>query len=340
MLSKIIRKIDSESDLSKKVIAVSELSAQIEVQKVRTARFARFAWVLDMLFLLLAILVFNIALFYEYVKDYLTDVLPAEICRMIEPVSNALYADDIILTDELKGWLYCLLGLVVLPVVFYVILAIVYNLSPKATAKPLNEVRTGTPEKLKLRYMEETLENSWSELSSMVHSIYGFVLVLGIILCVLATIPVAIGLIAIVVAERGLIGLDLSHILAVITVAALFAGLFMLLIFLKACVLILCFSIMKDEKQVDRLYDRFIKEAKKICPTYMTREEERKAEKRQKERELEREWILYRAEHPSSIGTGYYTGGYSGSTPRDDDALDAVAKAMSDEYGPDWGHDL
>ena len=334
MLSKIIRKIGSESDLDKKVVAVSELSAQIEVQKVRTARFAKFAWVLDMLFLLLAILVFYIPFFYEYIKDYLTDVLPAEICRMIEPVYNALYADDMILTDEVKGWLYCLLGLVVLPVVFYVILAIVNNHSPNATVKPLNEVRAGTPEKLKLRYMEETLENAKSELFSMFYSICGFVLVLGIILCALFAVPIAI------IIPMAVDANILEYIFVDIFAVALFAVLFMLLIFLKACVLILCFSIMKDEKQVDQLYDRFIKEAKKICPAYMTREEEREAEKRRKERELEREWILYRAEHPSSIGTGYYTGGYSSSTSRDDDALDAVAQAMSDEYGSDWGRDL
>lgn len=328
MLSEAIHKYTRVSELDRKVFAVDELLFQTKELRVRTARFAKIAWTLDMILLFLAILVFYsviyLALFYIY------NVIPSAISQRLDPILDS--------DDFYMGWLCCLLVLVTLPVVSDVILAIVCKHPSGTKVQTENKVLTGMPQKL--RHIEVTLNEVQLELPWGYDPGIG-----GHFLCALFTILFSVALLFFNLSDYSTATKPQipETILIVILAVAICAGLFELLLFLKKQILNLAFSNWRSRKQIDCLYTQFLKEAKLIWPKYKTRSEEYDEYKKQREREEYEQFIrdnpdflefLYQFEKRSQ------TSSHRSLTYKDHDELDAVAKAMRDNYGPDWGKDL
>lgn len=330
MLSETIRKIKRESDFDEKARTAAELLAQTRAQSARIAPFARAAWNLDLLFLLLAILFVHFMLYFDAVKG----ILPTGLCQLMAPIFHASE-----LTNEVKAWLYCLLGLVTVPAVFDVLLAAVCKRASKAAGETAAPAWIRTPEKLEdapydrrkeLRRMEDTLEEVWKELNIVSLPVW-----IGQLLCALFMIPVAIPLCCIAVEEAVEEGGKIEVILACVILFLLILGAFQLLLRLQLSVLRLSFSGWKNIRQVKKLRAAFIQEAKKICPGYLTKEEEKA--KDEVDRAIRAKRLA--AERRSAGHTvSWYTEESSSSalTDRDHDDLDAVLDSLRDNYGSDW----
>lgn len=317
MLSDAIYMFTRASDLDRKILAVEGLLFRTKELKSRTKRFTKIAWTLDLILLFFAVLVFHSVLYIAFFYEVIESRLPPVIYQILDRLS-------------LTGWLYCLLALVTLPVVSDIIFAIVCKHPAKAKVKIPKKAWTGTREKL--RHIEDTLDNTLHELP------WGFYRGSeGHVLCALATGLLLIGLLYLYLSDHSTAAKpfhrDEEAIFTALLISATFAGLFELLLLLKNTILNLAFSNRKNRKQIQRLRDQFFKYAKSICPEYKTRSEEyAEREKQRKQNEIR---------HYTGDSTGYLdNSSYTPLTDKDHDDLDAVAKAMADHYGPDWGSDL
>lgn len=126
--------------LEKKALAAEELLGRAQWLGVHTARFARTAWRIDMLFFCLALLVFYGVIFFGSLEN----ILPPAVSRLLRPVHNAET-----LTREAMVWLYCVIGLTVIPLISDAILAIeckhtkvtVWNIAAGARSETSNAIQ-------------------------------------------------------------------------------------------------------------------------------------------------------------------------------------------------------
>lgn len=148
-----MRKVKAESDLNKKALAVKEMSLHTLNLGTHISRFARIAWILDMLFIFLAILIFSVVLILGAAKDF----LPPGIWQML----------DSSLDVDFKGFLFFLLGLVAVPIVFDVILSVVCEHSSVTVEKTADGATAQAPEKSG----EWHDEDEWWEIVHNINSI-------------------------------------------------------------------------------------------------------------------------------------------------------------------------
>lgn len=280
-LSKSIRKVQAESDLKKKALAVKELSVQAKNLGTHISRFARIAWLLDMLFLFFAVFVFCVVVLFEFIDG----ILPPKIYQIIEPIYNSEG-----FTAEIKAWLYCILWLVAIPIVFDFILSAVCEHTSvtvektAAASKKSEDIPDDGREKL--RYVEKTLDNVQSELNPA----NSVPLWIGGVLGILLMIPTGI-VTCFACARRNtstIINL-ISTVLAGIILFLLILGIFYLIFWLKQHMLALFFSSWRSRRKARKLRDEFLTQLPKYKKQFDEEDRQRKEEeRRQKEEELER----------------------------------------------------
>ena len=113
MIEELADEVMDAPDLEKKARTAEELLGWAEGLGVHTARFARIAWRVDMLFFVFALLVLYGALFFPRLKGF----LPLAARQFLGAVHNAEG-----FTGEVKLWLYYVIGLTVAPLVSDIIL--------------------------------------------------------------------------------------------------------------------------------------------------------------------------------------------------------------------------
>ena len=242
-------KFKAESDLNRKTIAAEELLGHARDLGTHTARFARIAWVLDMLLFLPAVLAFSIMLLIVSMED----AIPPEIYQTFYSSLNAI---DPFLSLLLVS------GPFVLPVVFDVILAAVCKRSPVTEGKAVGGAK---PEKRrnvegmygKLGRVEDALKGLQNELNPAHTLPFGK----SRVLCIFSIIPLAAMLYEIDVKERMAASSDLVEIISYIFACAatflLALGCLWLILWLKRCVLKLIFSSWKSRIQAQKLCKEF-----------------------------------------------------------------------------------
>lgn len=113
MIEALAEEVMDAPDLEKKARTAEELLGWAEGLGVHTARFARIAWRVDMLFFVFALLVLYGALFFPTLKGF----LPLAARQFLGAVYNAEG-----LTGEVKLWLYYIIGLTAAPLLSDIIL--------------------------------------------------------------------------------------------------------------------------------------------------------------------------------------------------------------------------
>ena len=250
-----MRKVKDESDLNKKALAVKEMSLHTLNLGTHISRFARIAWILDMLFIFLAILIFSVVLILGAAKDF----IPPEIWQML----------DSSLDVDFKGFLFFLLGLVAVPIVFDVILSVVCEHSSVTVEKTADGATAQASEKSgdmpddgeeDLHYVRQALVNAQNELDPA-YSVPSWI---SIALCALFLIPVGIAIFfSCMEMNTSTLSKLLVTTLSGIVLFLLFLGAFWLLVWLKLRVLALFFSSWKSRRRARNLLDEFIKDLRK-----------------------------------------------------------------------------
>lgn len=252
MLSKAIRKVEQESDLDKKILAAEELRLQAK-ELVKCAN-----RLLEYICLILATLNFCLVVYFEL---------------------------------DLERWLYPILGLLVLPVILNIVLAVMYKNKLNLKIAVKRNFGTGKTTVEKLRSLEDTLLFAQiRDLDLKYH--YGtsgksidFYLYL---------IFIAPPLILAVITYWD--GLSIQSILLIIALPIasyllfyVYSYYFYLKKLIVHTVTRFAFATSKSEKQIRQLRDRVIKEAEKMYPEYAAdrmerqREEDRQRRKREEE---------------------------------------------------------
>lgn len=255
-LSECIHKVSGESDLNRKALAAGELLDHAKELGAHTTRFARIAYCLDMLFLLFPVLIICLTLLFEAIKD----VIPPELYQTIHSSLDSIEVEAF--------WLF-VLGLVALPVVSDLILAVICRHTPVTAGIPdAAEGRTpeppggeeGVPDNIleyvkeKLRHVEETLDNVQNELNPA----YRLPIWLGHGLSILFMIPVTIVTVYTFLDMKKSSLLELfAAVLAAAILFLLFLGFIRLLLWLKLFVLTLFFSSWKSRRQARKLRSEF-----------------------------------------------------------------------------------
>lgn len=251
-LSECIHKVSGESDLNRKALAAGELLDHARELGAHTTRFARIAYCLDMLSLLFLILIFCLAFLLDAAKD----MIPPGLYQAIDSI-------------DVNAFLYFLLGLVALPVVSDLILAVVCRHTPVTAGIPdAAEGRTpetpggeeGVPDNIleyvkeKLRHVEDALDNVQNELNPA----YRLPIWLGHGLSILFMIPVTIVTVYTFLDMKKSSLLELfAAVLAAAILFLLFLGFIRLLLWLKLFVLTLFFSSWKSRRQAKKLRSEF-----------------------------------------------------------------------------------
>ncbi len=263
-LSESMHKCKDASDLNKKVLAAEELSVHAGELGAHTARFTRIAWILTMLFLFLAILVFEGVLLFEAIET----VLPPEMHRIIESVyySSSIFTEDanVVLSDEVKLWLYCISGLVAIPAAFDVILAAKCRRTPVTVGKTAAKVKPNLPFEdsqwvwKNLDYVAKTLDSVRNELNP------GHTIPFGtsLVLCILFLAPAEV--MAFFTLEENILIVIIAGIICFLLCSVPFC----LILILQLSVLTFFFTNRKSIKQAEELRREFLQneaEYKRQC---------------------------------------------------------------------------
>ena len=276
-LSERIHKFKDWSDPDGMVLAAGELYGQARELGAHTARYARLAYRLDMLFLFFAVLIFSLVL----LMGVFVDRIPPEIIQALDSDLGAV---------GLGAFLFLLLGPVILPTALCPVFAAA---SKRAEVRSVEgeEVRTsekaggaGTPPDSvqgKLRRTEELLGKAVDGLDLREALPVGT----GRALCVLFMIPMTVVILYSVMGMR--VKLPTDYIAAVFTGAMMFlmfAGFFQAILWVKLRVLVLVFSNRKLGKEITALHDEFALN----MLLYQRRFEEEERQRREEETQRQR----------------------------------------------------
>lgn len=265
-----IHKFKDEPGPDGMVRTAEEMFGQARELGAHTARYARIAYRLDMLFLFFAVLFFSLVLLIGVFEDR----LPPEAVQAIGSSLDAI---------GLEAFLFLLLGPVILPAAFYIIFAVVCKRAP---VRPVKEAEAGMSQKTdsvpeKMRRVEELLRKAERELDPG----DGFSVITGRVLCVLFMIPMTVVIIHSVMGMRVQSFTDYNVALFTgVMMFLMFAGVFQLLLWLKLRVLVLVFSNRKLRKELKKLCGEFTLNMFK----YQKRFEEEERRRREEEEERQR----------------------------------------------------
>lgn len=258
MLSESICKVKAESDFNRKALAAEKLLDPARALRMHTARFTRITWNLDMLFFLFAVLVFNAVVYFEGIEN----ILPTELRQIIEPIYQSYQSSK--LTNELRQWLYCILGLLALPVVFVIPLAVVCNHTSVTAGKSADGAKDRVPKKWdeaedaqeKLSCVQDMLDDVQKELNPTNYLPVG----ISSVAIILFLLPAVVMTCYSVATENAPTIFDrLLLILAGAVVLFLFLASLGLIFCLKQYILELFFSSWKCRKEAKELCDDFSK---------------------------------------------------------------------------------
>lgn len=234
-------KVSDTSDLDGKALAAEELLSQTEWLGVHTARFARSAWRLDMLFFCLALLVFYGVIFFGSLEN----ILPSVVCQLLRPVYNAET-----LTREAKLWLYCVIGLTVIPLISDMILAIECKHTPVKVWNITDGTTNGTTNEI--QRIKTALYGAHEELTPTSYLPPWTVYTVG----VLYLIPMTVRVFAFVGArDTSGIGKLMLAILICGGLLLLVFGVFVLILWIKLFVLSLLFSSGRSKRELNDLLE-------------------------------------------------------------------------------------
>lgn len=277
LLSVSMSKVKAESDLDRKVLAAEEMLGHARELGTHTARYARIAWVLDMMLLLPAVLSF----FTIILILVLEDIIPPEIYQPIYSGLDTMNPDVFFLMT---------VGPFLLPPVFDAILAAVCKHSPVAAGKTAGEVKTRTPEKRgymedavwkKMSRVRDALDNVQNELNPA----HTLPVRISRVLCFFSLIPLAVMLYAQAVKEGIPKATDLIvWIFAYTATFLLFLGCLWLILWLKLCVLKLFFSSWTSRRQAKKLRKEFSSHWSEYSARYNAQEQQRKAKEQEQKR--------------------------------------------------------
>ena len=280
LLSESIHNVSGESDLNRKARAAEELLGRTGELESHTARFARIAWYLDMLFLLFLILTFCLVLLFDAIED----MIPPGLYQAIDSI-------------DVNAFLYFLLGLVALPVIFDLILAVVCKHTAVTTGQTAGEGKALTPEepdgaedlpddvpnyvREKLRLVEDALNDVQNKLNPA-RALPAWP---GYGLTILFMIPMtAVTVYAFAEAKKSSLAELLAAILAAVILFLLSLGFIRLLLWLKLSVLTLLFSSWKSRRKAGNLRDEFSANLTKYREQCETEARRRKTEELERKR--------------------------------------------------------
>lgn len=227
-------------DFEKKALRAEELLTWAEGLGIHTARFARIAWLIDMLFFLFALLALYGVLFAR-----VGDLFPSGVGQFLRTVHNAGG-----FTREVAVWLLCVLILTALPLIPDIILSILCENSTVRVRRTVAEVGGGSYNPL--QRIKIAVYNAQEELNPTSYLPPWTVYAVG----ALYLIPMLAKICALGGAR------DYSTIIKLILVilgcAVLFLlafGIFIGILWLKLFVLSLCFSSGSSKRAVEELIE-------------------------------------------------------------------------------------
>lgn len=280
LLSESVHKVSGESDLDRKTLAAEGLLEHARELGAHTTRFARIAYRLDMLFLLFLILIFCLVFLFDAIED----MIPPGLYQAIDSI-------------DVNAFLYFLLGLVALPVVFDLILAVVCKHTAVTAGQTAGEGKALTPEepggaedlpddvlnyvREKLRHVEDTLDNVQNELNPA-RALPAWP---GYGLTILFMLPMtAVTIYAFVDTKKSTLIELLAAVLAAGILFLLSLGFIRLILWLKLFVLTLLFSSWKSRRQAGKLRDEFSANLTKYREQCEAEAQQRKAEELERKR--------------------------------------------------------
>lgn len=295
-ISESISKVKNAAGLDRKIRAARELLGQARDLGAHTARYARIAWLLDMLFLFFAILVFGAVMSFQFIKD----ILPPGLYQIIESVYQSSG-----FTDAVKAWLYCELGLLAVPVVFFIILSVICRHTPvtvgitaDGTEDQPSEEPDGEEDELDSvwRYVWDQLdcyEKLLKDVNNELNPLEMIPFWPYYVLCLLFMGSAIADLYEYVAIEGGW---GITAIIAGIIMFALLFGFFLLLVFLKLSVWMLFFSNGKSSTPAGELYNELRNHRQEYREQYEGEEQNRREEEKKRRRlaDLEEGAELYK----------------------------------------------
>lgn len=240
MIEESAEEVIEAPDFEKKALRAEELLTWSEGMGMHTARFARLAWLIDMLFFFLALLALYGVLFAR-----IGNLFPSGIGRFLRTVRNA---DGF--TREVRRWLFCVLGLTALPLVSDIILSILCKNSAVRVRRAIAEVGGGSYNPL--QRIKIAVYNAQEELNPTSYlppwTVYG----IGAVYL----IPMLVKICALGAAREHSTLIKFILVILGCTVLFLLAfGIFMGVLWLKLFVLSLCFSSGSSKRALEELIE-------------------------------------------------------------------------------------
>lgn len=264
MIEEVAEEVQDAPDFEKTALAAEQLLGWTESLGLHTARFARIAWRLDMLFCVFALLVLYGGLFFPR----LSGLMPLFIRRPLGAVYRAGG-----LTRDVRVWMFCILVLTVLPLLSDVILSILC----KNTPVKLRGFASGAGNYNELQRIKTALYNAQGELNPTSYLPPWTVYAVGLFYL----LPLTARIIAFGGArDHSTIGKLFLTICSCWALFLLTCGVFVLLLWLKLLALSLCFSSASGKRALEEV----LEELPEYEAQYRSIEESRQAEEAEQKR--------------------------------------------------------